>query len=47
MTLSMLFQNLDNLHHYLGDMFLKMKAPSFFVESETAKGNLYTLYIII
>ena len=31
--------NLDNVHHYLGEMFTFMKAPSFFVESESATGN--------
>ena len=31
--------NLDNVHHYLGEMFTFMKAPSFFVESETPTGN--------
>ena len=29
------FMNLDNLHDYLKFTFPKMKAPSFFVESET------------
>ena len=32
--------NLDNVHHYLGEMFTQMKAPSYFVESETADGKL-------
>lgn len=30
--------NLDNVHHYLGEMFPHMKAPSFFVESESPRG---------
>lgn len=30
--------NLDNVHHYLKNKFTGMKAPSFFVESETPQG---------
>ena len=30
--------NLDNVHQYLGERFENMKAPSYFVESETADG---------
>lgn len=30
--------NLDNVHQFLNQRFAQMKAPSFFVESETAKG---------
>ena len=33
--------NLDNVHQYLGQKFPKMRAPSYFVESETSKGNQY------
>ena len=30
--------NLDNVHQFLNQRFVQMKAPSFFVESETASG---------
>ena len=30
--------NLDNVHQFLNQRFSQMKAPSFFVESETATG---------
>ena len=30
--------NLDNVHQYLGQRFVKMRAPSYFVEAESPQG---------
>lgn len=40
-------QNLDNIHHYFGQKFVDMKAPSFFVEAETPKGKKWKSLVIL